>query len=259
MANPKVRPHLSFFPEDSGEKVSEAKQAHRWLREQAHKQLTPMARIDSQDYYIFEPAVLRNETFCIPFRWFHRADATSKNSLYARCWNITVAQHSDTGELGWRVWLDNEIEVHESHFAKNFPTFGLDHHLYRVPHPSKILGECAVNLKKCHDVCLISSIDMRSSTRPEESLKWGHTDPNVGNRWRQAAGGRRVMALPLWLYCNDTSGNLSKKWNGHNSFLFTLAGLPREHAQKEYNVHFLSTSNSAPPLEMLDGVVDQIE
>jgi hypothetical protein len=61
------------------------------------------------------------------------------------------------------------------------------------------------------------------------------------------------------MYCDDTSGNTSKKWNEHNSYLFTLAGLPREQAAKEYNVHFLCTSNKAPPLEMLDGVLDQIE
>ncbi|KAF8515093.1 hypothetical protein JB92DRAFT_3156825 [Gautieria morchelliformis] len=41
-------------------------------------------------------------------------------------------------------------------------------------------------------------------------------------------------------------------------FLFTPAGLEREHAQKEYNVHFLCTSNTAPPLEMLEGIVQQL-
>jgi ribulose-5-phosphate 4-epimerase/fuculose-1-phosphate aldolase len=61
------------------------------------------------------------------------------------------------------------------------------------------------------------------------------------------------------MYCDDTSGNVSKKWNEHNSFLVTPAGLPREEAQKEYNIHFLSTSNIAPPLEMLDGIVEQLE
>ncbi|KAF9472390.1 hypothetical protein BDN70DRAFT_938219 [Pholiota conissans] len=65
--------------------------------------------------------------------------------------------------------------------------------------------------------------------------------------------------MPLWMYCDDTSGNTSKKWNEHNSFLFTLAGLPQHESMKEYNVHFLRTSNIAPPLEMMDGVVQQIE
>ena len=68
-----------------------------------------------------------------------------------------------------------------------------------------------------------------------------------------------MAALPLWVYCDDTSGNVSKKWNEHNSFLFTLTGLPGHETSKEFNIHFLCTSNLAPPLEMLDGVVNQIE
>ncbi|KAI6017922.1 hypothetical protein EDC04DRAFT_2870045 [Pisolithus marmoratus] len=48
------------------------------------------------------------------------------------------------------------------------------------------------------------------------------------------------------------AGNLSKWWNKHNSFLFTPAGLPCIAVHQEYNVHFLCTSNIAPPLEMLD-------
>ncbi|PBK83841.1 hypothetical protein ARMGADRAFT_1048371 [Armillaria gallica] len=47
-------------------------------------------------------------------------------------------------------------------------------------------------------------------------------------------------------------------WNKHNSFLFTPAGLSCAEGQKEYNVHFLSTSNLALPLEMLDGIADQL-
>jgi hypothetical protein len=39
----------------------------------------------------------------------------------------------------------------------------------------------------------------------------------------------------------------------------TPAGLPRAEAQKEYNIHFLCTSNLARPLEMLDGIVEQLE
>ena len=60
------------------------------------------------------------------------------------------------------------------------------------------------------------------------------------------------------MYCDDTSGNVSKKWNKHNSFLFVRGGLPREQVHLGYNIHFLSTSNIAPPLEMLEGIVDDI-
>lgn len=95
-------------------------------------------------------------------------------------------------------------------------------------------------------------------TQEREIRPWELTSPSQGNRWRAVADGARVMSMPLWLYCDDTSGNVSKKWNEHNSFLFTLAGLPGQETAREYNVHFLSTSNLAPPLEMMDGVVEQL-
>lgn len=93
---------------------------------------------------------------------------------------------------------------------------------------------------------------------PPHTHPWTYSD-TTGNPWRARAGPKaRVLAMPIWLYCDDTSGNLSKKWNAHNSFLFSLAGLPRSEAAKEYNVHFLSTSNIAPPLEMAEGILQQV-
>ncbi|KAJ7690551.1 hypothetical protein B0H17DRAFT_893088, partial [Mycena rosella] len=58
MANPSVRPHLSFYPEDSGPKLSEARKG--WLRELPDAQTTPMLRIGQGDYFIHEPAMLSN-------------------------------------------------------------------------------------------------------------------------------------------------------------------------------------------------------
>lgn len=109
---------------------------------------------------------------------------------------------------------------------------------------------------------LLNVINISSGVEHElngELQPWTLTNPAEGNQWRDRASGARVYAMPLWLYCDDTSGNLSKKWNKHNSFLFTPAGLPRVAVHQEYNVHFLCTSNIAPPLEMLDGIVDQLE
>lgn len=88
---------------------------------------------------------------------------------------------------------------------------------------------------------------------------WTHTDPAKGNHYRHLAKGHRALVYMMWLYCDDTSGNVSKKWNKHNSFLFSSAGLPRKLVHREQNIHFLSTSNIAPPLEMLGGIADQLE
>ncbi|EED83930.1 predicted protein [Postia placenta Mad-698-R] len=197
MANPRVRPHLHFYPEDRGERpLSEARQASRWLNEIPHDLLTPMARVRHHDYYIYEPAMLVDG-------------------------------------------VGAEIEVSEAMLIKNFPQLRGDAtHLYDIPDPTHI--------REYRDLLTgVTGI-------------WNLTDPAIGNRWRELAHGHCTVSFAMWLYCDDTSGNLSKKWNAHNSFLFTAAGLPRVEAQKEYNVHFLSTSNLALPLEMLDGVIDQL-
>ncbi|KAJ7606697.1 hypothetical protein FB45DRAFT_765011, partial [Roridomyces roridus] len=232
MSNPRVCPHLEFYPEDTAKLLQEARQGKRWLEEIPFSQTTPMARIDLQDYYIHEPAMLKDGTYCVPIRWFIRDKV-----LVAKCWDLCVVT-ADTGE-SWRV-VKREHEVAQGQFLKNWTELQVDYHLYGVPSPTRIK-------------------DIQDPISAGALVPWDLTDPALGNTWRAKANGARVLAFPIWLYCDDTSGNLSKQWNEHNSFLFTPAGLPRAEAQKEYNVHFLSTSNIAPPLEMLDGVVDQLE
>jgi hypothetical protein len=86
---------------------------------------------------------------------------------------------------------------------------------------------------------------------------------SIPNRWRtlalQDGKAHRVLTYMMWLYCDDTSGNRSKKWNEHNSFLFIPAGLPITEAQRESNIRFICTSNIAPPVELMEGVVDEIK
>ncbi|KAJ6569397.1 hypothetical protein B0H19DRAFT_1257049 [Mycena capillaripes] len=234
MANPRVRPHLSFFPEDSGPKLSEARQGQRWLTELPNEQTTPMLHISGEDYFIYEPAMLDSEggEFCIPVRWFVRG-----GEFFAKYWKMVVVS-GDIGS-GWRVLQSDDYEVSAHQFLKNFIQFQADAGLYNLPDPSRIIDFLELNTNK--------------------TMPWTYTNPVVGNRWRAKANGSRVVSFPMWLYCDDTSGNVSKKWNEHNSFLMTPAGLPREEAQKEYNIHFLCTSNLARPLEMLDGIVEQLE
>ena len=66
------------------------------------------------------------------------------------------------------------------------------------------------------------------------------------------------LTLPIWLYCDDTSGNVSKKWNCHNSVLFALAGLPSARSNLLFDIHFVTTSNEASPVELFAGVVAEL-
>ena len=89
----------------------------------------------------------------------------------------------------------------------------------------------------------------------DNMMPWNEPLPNP---WRIKANGKRVFTPPIEVYCDVSSGNQSKRWNKQNSFLFTLAGLDPKYAHLMYHIHFLATSNIAPPLEMLERIIDML-
>ncbi|KAJ7780683.1 hypothetical protein DFH07DRAFT_910197 [Mycena maculata] len=247
MANPTTRKNLHFFPEDTKPSLSQAWQASRWLDELEPDLTTPMTRVGTQDFYIHEPTLLSNGTACMPIRWFKRGGKT-----LARAWKMHEVSGTDPAS-GWVIEGDKEIEVQESELLISFPTFVSTYSSRKKADPRIIQG-----IYFHHS--LISTHSHSSGIECQGKIEaWTKTSPVKGNRWRELSAGHRVLAFPIWLYCDDTSGNTSKRWNKHNSFLFTAAGLPRKFVHRESNVHFLSTSNVAPPLEMLDGIVEQLE
>lgn len=65
--------------------------------------------------------------------------------------------------------------------------------------------------------------------------------------------------LPLILFSDDTSGNVSKKWHKFNSFFLLIAGLLcHVNAQLEH-IHFVSTSDKVSPLELSRPIVDELK
>jgi hypothetical protein len=86
-------------------------------------------------------------------------------------------------------------------------------------------------------------------------------DPSIilPNPWRKKAKGKRLRNIPVTLYCDDTSGNKSKKWNKHISYYYTLSGLPPKFSNQQFNCHFLCTSNIAGALELGEMVVEQFK
>ncbi|KIJ50445.1 hypothetical protein M422DRAFT_44494 [Sphaerobolus stellatus SS14] len=86
MANPQVRKHMHFYPEDSGKKVSEARQTDKWLHKQDDDLLTPMVHIASQDSFVFEPALCHDGTAVIPHCFFRK-----NGNLQAKIWLMELS------------------------------------------------------------------------------------------------------------------------------------------------------------------------
>ncbi|KAI9334442.1 hypothetical protein BDR26DRAFT_988757 [Obelidium mucronatum] len=77
-----------------------------------------------------------------------------------------------------------------------------------------------------------------------------------GSKLREKAAGKRVFVAPICLFNDDTSGNISKKWNKYESLEFTLAGLPFHDIQQLNNINFICTTNEASAIECCPVIVD---
>ncbi|KZT20338.1 hypothetical protein NEOLEDRAFT_1165089 [Neolentinus lepideus HHB14362 ss-1] len=229
-ANPLVRGKLHFYPEDSGYHLEDARQAERWRDEVDGNLACPMVRDrDGKDYFVEEPCLASIDGLgriapIMPMCWFTRGGRT-----WARVHLLRLTRYSDAFVIDGRP--DSTLDIPLDVFFMS--VLDLQDHdtqrRYGLPSPDRIAG-------------------VLHSEDPVPSV----------NRWRAVAAGKRVYSLPLWMYCDDTSRNVSKKWNKHNSILFTLAGLPRKYCQMLYNIHFIATSNIAAPLEMMEHIVNTL-
>ncbi|KAI0258461.1 hypothetical protein BC834DRAFT_847348, partial [Gloeopeniophorella convolvens] len=229
--NPLVRPFLRFYPEEGSPEHSEAWHGRRWKDEVDANLCAPMARApNGQDFFVEEPALVNIHGTPAPVpvwvkRWYARDGA-----LHACVHPLSIDHQADTFVINGEETLDVPL----SSFAMNFVMLNDVHQHYSLPPPTAIQG---IRQADSQGVVMLESLSVL-----------------LPNPWRTKAKGRRVLAMPIWLYCDDTSGNSTKRWNRHDSFLFILAGLLQAYSLLPYNIHFLSTSTIATPLEMLEAI-----
>lgn len=87
------------------------------------------------------------------------------------------------------------------------------------------------------------------------SVKYGSLSPNP---LREKSKGRMVYTVPLIIFMDDVSGNISKQWNKHHAIYMSNANLPREMLEKEFFVRFVASSPHAPPMELMRAMKESI-
>ena len=68
-----------------------------------------------------------------------------------------------------------------------------------------------------------------------------------------------IYTVPVIIFMDNASANISKQWNKHIVVYLSNAGLPREMLDKEFCVKFVVSSPNAPPMELMRAVHDSIE
>ncbi|EIW80127.1 hypothetical protein CONPUDRAFT_58644, partial [Coniophora puteana RWD-64-598 SS2] len=71
-------------------------------------------------------------------------------------------------------------------------------------------------------------------------------------------GGKMVYSVPLIVFMDDVSGNISKQWNKHHAIYMSNASLPRQMLEKEFCVRFVSSSPNAAPMELMRAMRNSI-
>jgi hypothetical protein len=67
-----------------------------------------------------------------------------------------------------------------------------------------------------------------------------------------------VYGVPLIVFMDDVSGNVSKQWNKHHVIYISNGNMPREMVEKEFCVRFVTSSPFASPMELMRGCKEPI-
>ncbi|KAH9810402.1 hypothetical protein DFH28DRAFT_932887 [Melampsora americana] len=197
LSNPEVSPHMEFIPEkDVGVTVDRYSQSKKWREDLPQSIRAPMVVVDGQHFYIYEPAQLEDSRVVVPV-FFYKDEL----NLRAKCLEVVPGcQGSHDFMIAEEPKFDSNIflDVNVQSFAASF---------------------LQIELLNGRKWCETPNIQLLQRSG------LGLRGIELPNPWRVKANGLIVRSVPIALYSDDTSGNVSKKWNKHMSFYFTLAGL----------------------------------
>ncbi|OAV97306.1 hypothetical protein PTTG_26120 [Puccinia triticina 1-1 BBBD Race 1] len=243
LANPQVSKHLDYYPEwTNGLMISKFSQSGKWLTGLSRAQRPQMCDVKGKHFYIYEPVQLISRAVVIPIFLFNY-----QSELHAKCWEVHDDQVSNiTSTIDGKtsthlkIKLPMHLEFHDPRLSSvATKNFNIDYSHIRWEDGRYLDEACAGKLygklpKFLYEIIVFP------------------------NPWREKSGNKIIRNVPITLYADDTSGNVSKQWNKHISFYFTLSGLPPQISNQKYNCHFLATSNLASVCEMSQHIVKEL-
>ncbi|KAG1873405.1 hypothetical protein C8R48DRAFT_594331, partial [Suillus tomentosus] len=217
-ANPLTRFAMQDYPEDGGKGMSEVFNGEKMLFELPSP---PAAKVDGEIYFVNELLQDSSGDYFLPQRFFFASYGSSSDTADKLLHALGRAVQRT--EDGFIVGDEQEI-IPTSTFRRSFRELSLDD------------NELACGLT-------------------ESSKKYAKLEPNP---LRARSQGRMVYAVPLIIFMDDVSGNISKQWNKHHAIYMSNANLPREMLEKEFCVRFVTSSPHAAPMEMMSAMQDSI-
>ncbi|OAV85917.1 hypothetical protein PTTG_02584, partial [Puccinia triticina 1-1 BBBD Race 1] len=232
LANPLVSKHLDFYPEQTdGVDVFKLSQSNKWLKHLSPTHQPQMCEVDGKHFYIFEPVRLFSGVMVIPIYFY-----IYQGCLFSKCFELAEENVFQT-ESECKITIPPNLEFDNIELISTpVSNFNLNCLNIWTASGTPLLEACGGKIYEC-------------------GLE---TPIEIPNPWRKTADGKIIRNVPITLYADDTSGNLSKQFNKHIGCYFTLSGLPPKISNQEYHCHYLSASNLAGVLEISEQIVNEL-
>ncbi|KAI5995587.1 hypothetical protein EDD15DRAFT_2134054, partial [Pisolithus albus] len=215
-ANPLTRFAMQDFPEDGGKGMSQVFHGEKLLHELPSP---PAVRVDGTIYFVDELLQECSGDYFFPERFFLAAPEVVGGDIEGLLQTKDVYALGRTAkrtEAGFIV-SDEKVIMPTSSFRRSFEEI------------SRYSSELSCGLTE--------------SSKARASLS-----PNV---WQEKSGGWMVYNVPLIIFMDDVSGNISKQWNKHHVIYMSNANLSREMLEQEFYVRFVTSSPHAAPMELM--------
>ncbi|KAH9819141.1 hypothetical protein DFH28DRAFT_1148262 [Melampsora americana] len=235
LANPVVSDHLVFVPEyDPNTPTDRFSQSKKWREgfSRTHRvQMVTSKR--AGHFYLYEPVRGCSNEWIVPVYFFQ-----TSGIHYAKCVKAsTISQGTNSSIFKFIAESDQPFD---SPLLITVPIESLPSNFIDTKN-----GEGDPIGHDCGDVLY-------------QRKAHAYVEIPLPNPWRVKAQGKVIRNVPITLYSDDTSGNVSKKWNKHMCYYFTLSALPPGMTNQVFNIHFLATSNKSSALELGDHIVDEL-
>ncbi|KAH9949290.1 hypothetical protein B0H21DRAFT_889914 [Amylocystis lapponica] len=223
-ANPLTRSSMEDYPIDGDGGMSQVFHAEKMLLEMPAEHMAPTVRVDGEIYFVNELLQLASDDYFIPERFFaarpseSRAESSSRPSPTSAARELyALGRLVARSNAGFLVSVEERVIAPISTFRRTFEEIRLN------------ADEFSCGFTEC-------------------SKSYGEQMPHP---FRAKSGGRMVYSVPLIIFMDDVSGNISKQWNKHHVIYMSNANMPREMIEKEFCVRFVSSSPNATPMELM--------
>ncbi|KAJ3002667.1 hypothetical protein NUW54_g5724 [Trametes sanguinea] len=228
--NPLTRLAMSDYPRDGGNGMSQVQNGAKMLLELPSEISSPAVRVGGHIFFVNELLQCQDGSFFIPERFFYAATpaASYARSIPAEAPLMCEELHA----LGRQVSRDE---------------FG-----YHVAN-ERVIVSTTVFSTSYEQLLDVGGLTCGFH---EDSLSFASKMPNP---LRAKANGRMIYSVPLIVFMDDVSGNISKQWNKHHVVYISNANLPRQMLEKEFCIRFVTSSPHASPMELMAALKESIQ